>query len=209
MKRTRIKICGIGNADDALAAVDAGADAIGLVFYPPSPRAVSEDQAASIIRALPPFVTRVGLFVNEDQARVKHLSDMLGLDCLQFHGDETAEYCSGFHQSYMKAIRVRQAEDIPLAIQGYPGASGLLLDAYKAGVPGGTGERFDWRWVPENGLGLVLAGGLNPDNVSAAIRTARPYAVDVSSGVEDAPGKKSAAAMRAFTAAVKAADEME
>lgn len=209
MKRTRIKICGIGNVDDALAAVEAGADAIGLVFYPPSPRAVSEEVAEAIVRALPPFVTTVGLFVNEEQAKVRQISERLALDCLQFHGDESSDYCASFGRAHMKAIRVRQAEDIPAALEQYSGASGLLLDAYKAGVPGGTGERFDWRWVPVQSRGLVLAGGLNADNVQAAISTARPYAVDVSSGVEESPGKKSVAAMRAFTAAVQAADEME
>lgn len=187
----------------------AGADAIGLVFYPPSPRAVSVEQAEDILRVLPPFVTRVGLFVNEKAERVKAISEALGLDCLQFHGDEDAEYCDGFAQSYMKAIRVREPADIERAMEQYGRASGLLLDAYKEGVPGGTGERFDWHWVPQKGRGLVLAGGLNPDNVTAAIATARPYAVDVSSGVEQAPGKKSAAAMQAFTAAVRTADEME
>ena len=154
-------------------------------------------------------MARVGLFVNESAAKVREVSETVGLDCLQFHGDESAEYCSDFRQSYMKAVRVRQAQDIERAMQEYQGASGLLLDAYKEGVPGGTGERFDWNWVPDQDRGLVLAGGLNPDNVAAASTTARPYAVDVSSGVEQAPGKKSAAAMQAFTAAVRTADEME
>ncbi len=187
MNTPRVKICGITRPDDGRHAARAGADAIGLVFYPPSPRYVSPRQAAGIIAALPPFVTTVGLFVNAPADRIAALLEQVPLDMLQFHGDESPEYCAGFRRPWIKALRMRDGVD-PLAEAdryGAAGARGLLVDSYVPGVPGGTGERFDWDRLPANpSLPLVLAGGLDPDNVAEAVRRARPWAVDVSGGVE-------------------------
>jgi len=201
----RSKICGITRVEDALAAADAGADAIGLVFYAKSPRAVSVPQARAIVAALPPFVTTVGLFVNASRCELNEILEAVPLDLLQFHGDETASDCAGYHRPYIKALRVRPGEDVRARCAEYPQAAGILLDTFVAGVPGGTGEAFDWRLVPEDpGCPIILAGGLTPENVTAAIRQVRPWAVDVSGGVEAQKGIKDAEKVRAFVAAVRA-----
>ncbi len=195
----RSKICGITRVEDALAAAEAGADAIGLVFYPKSPRAVTLQQAKAIAAALPPFVTTVGLFVNARRYEISEILDELPLDLLQFHGDETSADCDGYRRPYIKALRVRPGEDIAARCLEYRNASGILLDAYVPGVPGGTGESFDWSLVPRIlSKPLILAGGLTAQNVRAAIARVAPYAVDVSGGVEVEKGVKDAEKIRAF-----------
>ncbi|WP_047285067.1 MULTISPECIES: phosphoribosylanthranilate isomerase [Pseudomonas] len=208
MPAVRSKICGITRIEDALAAVAAGADAIGLVFYAKSPRAVNVQQARAIIAALPPFVTTVGLFVNASRCELGEILDAVPLDLLQFHGDESAADCEGYHRPYIKALRVKAGDDIAAACLAYPRASGILLDTYVEGVPGGTGEAFDWSLVPQ-GLSkpIILAGGLTPDNVAAAIARVRPYAVDVSGGVEQGKGIKDPAKIQAFMQAVRRSNE--
>ncbi|MGD8912312.1 MAG: phosphoribosylanthranilate isomerase [Candidatus Thiodiazotropha sp.] len=206
--RTRIKICGITRIEDAADAVRLGADAIGLVFYPPSPRAVSLDQARAIVKSLPPFVTVVGLFVNQDRAVIEKCIHEVQIDLLQFHGDESAEACRGYDRPWIKAIRMREGIDLIEAERTYSSASGLLLDSYKAGIPGGTGECFDWRRIPTTlASRIILAGGLDATNVVQAIQQVHPYAVDVSGGVERSKGVKDAAKIEAFIAGVKRADD--
>ena len=201
---TRIKICGITREQDALAAAAAGADAIGLVFYAPSPRAVDPAQAARIVAALPPFVTTVGLFVDAEPAAVRAVLAEVPLDLLQFHGEESDAYCRQFGRPYLKAVRVRSADQLRDVAAQWPGAAGILLDSYKPGVPGGTGEVFDWRLVPrERDWNLVLAGGLAAGNVRQAIDEMQPWAVDVSGGVEAAKGIKDVAKINAFVQEVK------
>lgn len=186
---TRSKICGITRIEDGLVAAQQGADAIGLVFYPPSPRHVSIPQAASIAAALPPFVTTVGLFVNPAAAEVEAVLRELRLDLLQFHGDETPEFCAGFGVPYLKAVRVKPGVDLLQYAIRFRAAKGLLLDAFVAGQAGGTGQSFDWDLIPEGlPLPVILSGGLDPDNVRAAIERVKPWAVDVSSGVEAGKG---------------------
>ncbi|MCG7991138.1 MAG: phosphoribosylanthranilate isomerase [Candidatus Thiodiazotropha lotti] len=205
--RTRIKICGITRTEDALTAIRFGADAIGLVFYPPSPRSVSVEQAQRIVKSLPPFVTVVGLFVDEDRAVIEQIMNRVPLDLLQFHGDESAADCSGFGRPWIKAIRMRQETDLLSLEQQYADASGLLLDTYQAGVPGGTGKTFNWDLVPQSLAGkIILAGGLNSENVAQAVESLHPYAVDVSGGVEAAKGIKDAAKIEAFIAGVMRGD---
>lgn len=189
--RTRVKICGITREEDALAAVAAGADAIGLVFYPPSPRHVSLEQAAAITRRLPPFVTVVGLFVNADAETIAASTRAGRVSLIQFHGQECPDYCAEHGLPWMKAIRMKDDLDLDKAATDHAGASALLLDAYRPGVPGGTGKTFDWGRIPARLADrIVLAGGLNPDNIAEAVRTVRPYGVDVSGGVEAQPGIK-------------------
>lgn len=200
----RIKICGITRIEDALAAAQAGADAIGLVFHAASPRAISPEQAAAIVRALPPFVSSVGLFVDASEARVNEVLRQVPLDMLQFHGDEPDEFCQRFARPYLKAVRVRPGDDINALAAAWPGASGILLDSYKPGVPGGTGETFDWSMVPaQRSWPLILAGGLQADNVRQAIELTAPWAVDVSGGVEAVRGIKDPAKINAFIQEVK------
>lgn len=208
MSAVRSKICGITRIEDALAAVEAGADAIGLVFYAKSPRAVTVQQARAIIAALPPFVTTVGLFVNASRCELGEVLDAVPLDLLQFHGDESSADCEGYHRPYIKALRVKAGDDIAASCDAYPRASGILLDTYVEGVPGGTGEAFDWSLVPR-GLSkpIILAGGLSAQNVAQAIAQVRPYAVDVSGGVEQAKGIKDPAKIRAFMQAVRGSSE--
>ena len=200
----RSKICGITRIEDALAAVEAGADAIGLVFYGKSPRAASVEQAAAILQALPPFVTTVGLFVDMPRDELQQLLQRLPLDLLHFHGDESPADCEGHGRPYIKALRVRPGEDVAAAMAPYSGARGILLDTFVEGVPGGTGASFDWSLVPGNAAKpIILAGGLDAGNVAAAIRQVRPYAVDVSGGVEASKGIKDADKIRAFVRAVR------
>ncbi|KRW59525.1 phosphoribosylanthranilate isomerase [Pseudomonas sp. TTU2014-080ASC] len=206
MSVVRSKICGITRIEDALAAVQAGADAIGLVFYAKSPRAVNVQQARAIIAALPPFVTTVGLFVNASRCELGEILDAVPLDLLQFHGDEAPADCEGYHRPFIKALRVKPGDDIAAEVAPYGQASGILLDTFVQGVPGGTGEAFDWSLVPE-GLSkpVILAGGLTPENVAEAIAQVRPYAVDVSGGVEISKGIKDAEKIQAFMRAVQGA----
>lgn len=206
MSAVRSKICGITRIEDALAAVEAGADAIGLVFYAKSPRAVSAVQAREIVAALPPFVTSVGLFVNASRCEINEILEVVPLDLLQFHGDESPADCEGYHRPWIKALRVRPGDDLAAACALYRRARGILLDAFVAGVPGGTGEAFDWSLIPERlGTPIILAGGLSASNVAEAIAQVRPYAVDVSGGVEAAKGIKDPARIEAFIAAVRQA----
>jgi phosphoribosylanthranilate isomerase len=208
--RTRVKICGITRIEDALAAAKAGADAVGLVFYPPSPRYVPAEQAAQIAQSLPPFVTTVGLFVNADAETIAEVMDQAGIDLIQFHGNECADYCAQHKRPWMRAIRVQEATNLAKEIEPFNAARGILLDAYRPGVPGGTGETFDWSCIPQNlARRIVLAGGLAPDNVAQAVREVRPYAVDVSSGVEVAPGIKDADKIARFIAAVRDGEKDE
>lgn len=208
--RTRVKICGITRPEDALAAAGAGADAIGLVFYPPSPRFVSIDQAAAIIRRLPPFVSTVGLFVDALPEAVDEVLRTVPLDLLQFHGDETAEDCERYSRPYIKALRMRPELDLAAMERTYSRAAGLLLDSYRPGMPGGTGEIFDWERIPDSmRRRIILAGGLSPDNVASAIDRIRPYAVDVSGGVEREKGIKDEARIRAFMRGVESAKRQD
>jgi phosphoribosylanthranilate isomerase len=196
---TRIKICGITRIEDAQAAANSGADAIGLVFYEKSPRHVSIAQAAQLAAVLPPFVTVVGLFVNASAASVRRVLACVPLNLLQFHGDESPEYCAQFNKPYLKAIRVKAGVDLLQCASDFAGARGLLLDAYVEGIPGGTGTGFDWALIPEKlPLPVILSGGLDDGNVAAAITLVRPYAVDVSSGVEAGKGIKDAAKIARF-----------
>lgn len=195
----RVKICGITSIKDAAFAVEAGADAIGLVFYEPSPRFVEMETAADIAYSVGPFVTVVGLFVNPEKALVDRVVKQVPLNLLQFHGDESPAFCEQFSLPYMKAVRMRDELDIDNEITQYQSASAILLDAYKPGVPGGTGETFDWNRVPQNtSQHIVLAGGLKPENVREAIKITRAYGVDVSGGVESSPGVKAKDKVIAF-----------
>jgi len=205
---TRIKICGITNIDDALQATELGADAIGLVFYAQSPRCVTPLQAQKIIAALPPFITTVGLFVDASAETIAQVLAQVPLDLLQFHGNESPAKCRNNPRPYIKAIRMQPQLDIPTAIASYPDARAILLDAYHPQQAGGTGTVFDWRLVPKNcSKPLILAGGLNPANVAQAIRVVKPYAVDVSSGVEASPGIKDREKLKAFIQEVRDADQ--
>ncbi len=202
-----VKICGITSLADGVAAAEAGADAVGFVFHKPSPRFVPLNTAAGIIQQLPPWVVKVGVFVNASEEFVLEAIRQCGLGLLQFHGDEPPEYCRQFAVMSMKAFRIRDAASLQ-ALEDYP-TDAWLLDTYAADKPGGTGDTFNWellqarRWTRP----FFLAGGLTPDNVSQAVARVRPYGVDVSSGVETAPGKKDPGKVRAFVAAAKAAAE--
>jgi phosphoribosylanthranilate isomerase len=205
--RTRIKICGITRAQDLHAAASSGADAIGLVFYEKSPRHVSVQQAVQLAHSAPPFITAVGLFVSPTVDYVREVLVKVPLDVLQFHGEETPEFCAQFGRPYLKAIRVKAGVDLIQCASRYAGAQGLLLDAYVEGMQGGTGESFDWALIPHDlPLPVILSGGLHAGNVATAIRQVRPYAVDVSSGVEAAKGIKDAAKVAAFINEVKQID---
>lgn len=207
MSRTRIKICGITRPEDAVVAADAGADAIGLVFYPQSPRAVTAQQAAEIVAVVPAFVSIVALFVNEPAESIRRISHDVAIDLFQFHGDESPEFCRQFDRPWIKALRVREGMDIAAACGEYNGSRGILLDTYQKGVPGGTGQSFDWHLVsPELPTSVVLAGGLHHGNVAQAIATVKPAAVDVSGGVESKPGLKDREKINRFVAAVRTAD---
>lgn len=204
---TRVKICGITRAEDAQAAAASGADALGLVFYAKSPRHVTLQQARQVARAIPPFVTRVGLFVNSGKDEVQEALREAALDVLQFHGEESPEFCAQFGRPFLKAIRVKAGVDLVQCAACYAGAQGLLLDAFVEGTHGGTGLSFDWGLIPRGlPLPVILSGGLDAGNVAEAIRQARPYAVDVSSGVEAAKGIKDAAKVAAFISEVRRID---
>jgi phosphoribosylanthranilate isomerase len=204
--RTRVKICGMTRVEDVQAAAQAGADAIGLVFYPPSPRVLSLDWARQLAGEVPPFVSTVALFVNPTAAEVFAVVERVKPAMLQFHGDETPEFCNQFGVSYLKACRVRPGVDLLKYLRPYSGAAGWLLDSHVAEY-GGVGESFDWSLVPaERSRPLVLSGGLTAGNVGEAVRRVRPWAVDVSSGVESAKGIKDAAKIAAFIAEVRNAD---
>ena len=200
----RIKICGITRPSDAIAAVEAGADAIGLVFYKQSPRSVDIATARAIMRVLPPFVASVGLFVDAKVSEITLVLEQLRLTALQFHGEEPPEDCERYGVPYLKAIRMADDVDLICAQQRYEKAQGLLLDTYQKDRPGGTGQLFDWRRIPRDlQRPLILAGGLHADNVQAAIAQVRPYAVDVSGGVESAPGLKDPSRMQLFCRRVR------
>ena len=197
--RTRVKICGITRIEDAICAVQSGADAIGLVFYAESPRNISLQVAQEIVDALPPFISVVGLFVNASENKIQTVLAQLRLDVLQFHGDETAAECAQFNLPYLKAIRVKPDTNLLQYCDEFNSAQALLLDAHSDAAYGGTGRTFDWRLIPQNlPTPIILAGGLNPENVGAAIRQVQPYAVDVSGGVELSKGIKDAAKIAAF-----------
>lgn len=207
MTYTRIKICGITSAEDARVAVDSGADAIGLVFYPPSPRAVTASQAAAIVAAVAPFVTVVALFVDEPAESIRRILESVPVDLLQFHGEEPAAFCEQFQRPWIKALRVQADTDLAARSTQYRRARAVLLDSWQEGVPGGTGRTFDWDLArTELPLPVVLAGGLDEGNVGEAVTRLRPAAVDVSGGVERSPGLKDARKIKRFVAAVRAAD---
>ncbi len=204
--RTRVKICGITRIEDAAAAAAAGADAIGLVFYDKSPRRVSEAHARAIVQALPPFIAKVGLFVDALPEQIRQVLETIPLDLLQFHGDETPAQCRGYGLPYIKAVRMRAGIDPAAQAALYRDAAALLLDSYVPDLYGGTGEAFDWKRVPrEFDRPLILAGGLTPANVAAAVAQVRPYAVDVSGGVERGKGIKDAEKIAAFIEQVRGA----
>ncbi|WP_036304272.1 phosphoribosylanthranilate isomerase [Methylotenera sp. L2L1] len=197
--RVRVKICGITRVEDALSAVAHGADAVGLVFYAPSPRAVSIEQAAQIVKQIPAFVSVVGLFVNAEESFVRDVVSNVALDLLQFHGDETPEECACYGLPFIKAIRVKSDTNLVQCAKDYSASRALLLDTYTEGVAGGTGHVFDWGLIPPDlNKPVVLAGGLTAENVALAIQQVKPYAVDVSGGVEASKGIKDAAKIAAF-----------
>lgn len=205
--RTRVKICGLTRPGDARAAIDAGADALGWVLVPSSPRFIAPQHAAIMQRALPPFVQGVALLMDADAEFVRSAIAELQPDLLQFHGSESAEFCAQFGLPYLKAVAMADAPDLQAVTRRYASASALLLDGHGAGEMGGSGRAFDWQAArAQLQLPLILAGGLNAENVSQAISQARPYAVDVSSGVEQSPGIKDAEKIRKFIEEVRTAD---
>jgi phosphoribosylanthranilate isomerase len=207
MTRTRIKICGITREQDASAVAEYGADALGFVFYEKSPRHVSVQQAEKLARAVPPFLTVVGLFANPSVDYIREVLAKVPIDVIQFHGEEEPGFCRQFGKPYLKAIRVKPGVDLVECAARYADAQGLLPDAFVEGTQGGTGESFDWSLIPrELPVPVILSGGLHAGNVAAAIRQVRPYAVDVSSGVEAAKGIKDAAKIAAFINEVKNVD---
>ena len=198
-RRIRVKICGLTSVEDALLAVYHGADSIGLVFYESSPRNVSLECAASISQEIPAFVTKTALFVDPTEAYVQSVLEQVSIDLLQFHGNESPVFCAQFNRPYIKAIRMREGIDLKVLAEQYCASSGLLLDAYKVGIPGGTGEQFNWDRVPQNlNKPIILAGGLTPENITQAIQQTQPWAVDVSGGVELSKGVKSAQKIEQF-----------
>ena len=204
MRRVRVKICGITRLQDALEAIEQGADALGFVFYRPSPRFIEPAVAQKIIAQLPAFVTIVGLFMDADRPFIQDALSSANLDLLQFHGRETPEFCRSFDHPYIKAVPMREAIDIAAYCASFTDSLGVLLDSTKFGVAGGSGERFDWSSIPELSQPVIMAGGIHADNVQQAIRLSGCYAVDVSSGVEVAPGKKDAYKMKKLFNAVHA-----
>jgi phosphoribosylanthranilate isomerase len=200
--RTRIKICGFTRVEDAVFAARLGIDAIGLVFYPPSPRNVGIGQAIEIVKALPAFVSVVALFVDEEETQIRQVLEHVPVDCIQFHGDESPEACRIYGKRYIKAVRMQESTDMAEIAKRYHDADGLLLDAFDPSAKGGTGNRFDWGLIPRRcQLPIILAGGLDATNASLAIEKVRPYALDVSSGVEKEKGIKDKDKIAAFIAA--------
>jgi len=206
-QRTRIKFCGITRESDALAAIELGADALGFVFHAPSPRYIAPDAARAIVGRLPPFVSAVGLFVDAPLAEVRAVAASVMLDAVQFHGEEPADYCQAYGRPYLKAIRLETGTTLREAARAYAGARALLLDSYHPQLAGGTGQAFDWTLIPaQRDKPIVLAGGLHAGNVARAIRAVKPYAVDVSGGIESAKGIKDYEKMQAFVAEVHAVE---
>jgi phosphoribosylanthranilate isomerase len=205
--RTRVKICGFTRVEEAVYAAHNGADAIGLVFYSPSPRNVTIDQAINITNALPAFTTVVALFVDETEARIRDVLKHVPIDCLQFHGDESSGACRIYGKRYIKAVRMQATTNVVQLAEQYHDAAGLLLDAYHADAKGGTGQSFDWALIPKQcALPIILAGGLDETNAIQAIQAVRPYALDVSSGVESSRGVKNASKVAAFIQQVNESD---
>jgi phosphoribosylanthranilate isomerase len=205
--RTRVKICGITRAEDARSAVEHGADAIGLVFFEGSPRHVALEQAERITAAVAPFVTVVGLFVDASPSEIRHVLDNVPLGLLQFHGHEANDDCNRFGLPFIKSVAMKPDIDLRVQIQAYPDAGGILLDAWQPRIHGGGGQAFDWARVPHDlAVPVILAGGLTAANIETAIRQVRPYAVDVSSGVESGKGIKSAEKISAFMKGVRSSD---
>ena len=206
ISRTRIKICGITRQEDALAAIGFGADALGLVFVQASPRYVSIEQAQELVKPLPAFISKVGLFVNASSAEVSNVINNVALDYLQFHGEEEETFCTQFSKPYIKAIRLKPETDLLEIISKFKSAAAILIDAWHPDIAGGTGKTFEWSLLnelpKENIPVIILAGGLNQENVNSAVHLIRPYAVDVSTGVEDSPGIKSAEKIRKFVTEV-------
>ena len=205
--RVRIKFCGITRAADASLASSLGVDALGFVFTRRSGRFIEADAANRIVRELPPFVTSVALFMDDEPAWIRQVISIARPHLLQFHGNEQAADCAGYGLPYLKAVPMGSVVDVASYVAGFPGAAGFLLDAHASGEPGGQGVRFDWSRPVQQDRSLILAGGLAPDNVQEAIRRVKPFAVDVSSGIESAPGIKDAARMRAFVDAVCATEQ--
>ncbi|PRY63934.1 phosphoribosylanthranilate isomerase [Vreelandella songnenensis] len=204
-QRTRIKFCGFTRADDIARAVSLGADALGFVMWPASKRGITPDQLAALTESVPAFVTRVGLFVDQPAELIK--ACLPYLDVIQFHGDESAAFCTQFDRPWIKALRMRDGIDLHQAAAQYARAQALLLDAYRPGTPGGTGEVFDWSRIPADlAKPVILAGGLTPDNIAAAVVQVTPYAVDVSGGIESTPGSKDAEKMAMFVNQLALAD---
>lgn len=207
--RTRVKICGLRTQADVLAVAKAGADAAGFVFYPPSPRFVDAPQAAEIVRHVPSFVTSVGLFVNSSAEEIEAVLKQVPLTLLQFHGDETPSFCDQFQLPWIKALRMRDDVNLHQQRDLFANAQGLLLDAYQKGIPGGTGARFDWQRIPADlSPDVILAGGLDADNVQQAIAEVKPWAVDISGGVESDKGVKDHAKIDDFMAKVLASNRI-
>lgn len=203
MSRLRIKFCGITRLVDARVAAEIGVDALGFVFTRQSRRFIEAAAAALIMRELPPFMTSVALFMDDDPAWIRQVVSMAKPQLLQFHGNESAAECAGYGMPYLKAVPMATVTDVASYAAGFHAASGFLLDAHASGEPGGQGARFDWSKRPPLDRPLILAGGLDADNVGEAIRCMRPFAVDVSSGIESAPGIKDATRMQAFVDAVR------
>ena len=207
--RTRVKICGFTRVEDAVYAAQLGVDAIGLVFYPPSPRHVEIEQAIKIVNALPAFTSVVALFVDEQEARIREVLARIPIDCLQFHGDEPAGACRIYGKRYIKSVRMQNGIDIGALAHHYPDAAGLLLDAFHPGAKGGTGSQFDWGLIPKQcSLPVILAGGLDATNAKQAVQAVKPYALDVSSGVEAEKGIKDSLKMAAFIKQVNEGDRV-
>ncbi len=206
MQRTRIKFCGITRAEDLKVAVDLGVDAIGLVFCPASPRAINVQQACMLIDRCGPFITSVGLFMNQDAGTINSLIEQVPVDMLQFHGDESEQFCASFGVPYLKSVAMG-GNGQAISESDYASASAILLDSNELGQPGGSGKQFDWKNIPDLKRPIILAGGLDPNNVSDAVKQVRPYAVDVSSGIESAKGIKEFNKMKDFVRSVRDADE--
>ena len=207
MTRTRVKICGFTRSEDVVAAASLGVDAIGLVFYPPSPRHIDIAKALEIVSVLPAFTTTVALFADADEQQICRILEQVPIDLIQFHGDEPPQACRIYGKPYIKAVRMQAGIDIAALADKYHDAAGLLLDAYHPGTKGGTGSQFDWAMIPgECHLPIILAGGLTPENAKLAVQSVKPYALDVSSGVELSKGIKDVDKMTAFLTEVVEGD---